>query len=151
MTYTPIPPSATQTDRADINAFLGAILAAFIAANPTVVRKQWSDVPASLTGEGPFVYLGNITEAITHDSGIRRTVFTGTLNYVDVLVDSQQTNARMNAFADFIRDWLTANARILPPGILEQTSATEGEMAQGAVRMAELVVEWTWTVQEGRN
>ena len=152
MTYTPVVPTLSQTNRQDINDFLGAFLVAFMAAHPTVVRKQWSELPASLTGEGPFVYLGDITEDLLHDSGTRQTVFSGTLGYVDVLADPQETNTRMNTFADFMRDWFSANVHVNSSGRdeLHQTQTTEGSIGQGPIAYAAILIHWKWTVLEGR-
>ena len=58
MTFSPVIPTTWDPTRQNINDFMTAIIAGFMAAVPGVVRKQWSELPASLTGEGPFVYLG---------------------------------------------------------------------------------------------
>ena len=151
MTITAVAPTQTQTDRQDLNDLLAAIVNAFTSAHPSVVRKYWSEVPASLTGEGPLVYQGEISETIEHDSGTRRTLFRGTIGYVDVLADPQETNARINAWADFMRDWFTANVRTLVRGVLAQTGFTEGELSQGALQFANPTLAFTFTVQEGRD
>ena len=79
MPYTIVTPANLSPSRQALNDAIAAIIGAFIAANPTVVRKYWSEVPASLTGEGPFVYQGPINEQITHDQGTRSTLFTGSM------------------------------------------------------------------------
>ena len=161
MVYTVVTPSVANASRQALNDIISAIFAAFISANPTVVRKYWSEVPQSLTGEGPFVYQGQINEAITHDQGTRQTVYTGSIGYVDVLVDPQETNTRENTFADYMREVFTANARISVgatgtgsvDGILEQVALVDGptELVQGNARLTDMRLDFRFTVLEGRN
>ena len=161
MVYTVVTPAVQNASRQALNDILSAILAAFIAANPTAARKYWSEVPQSLTGEGPFVYQGAINESILHDQGTRQTVYTGSIGYVDVLADPQETNTRENTFADFMREWFTANARISVgaagtgsvDAILQQTALVDGptELVQGNARLTDMRLDFTFTVLEGRN
>lgn len=150
MSFTAVTPTDFQTDRADLNAALDILFDNFMAYVPGIVRKHWSELPASLTGEGPFVYLGDIRENISHDMQTRGTYFLGEIGYVDVLVDSQETNDRINVFADYMREWFTVNARIMPRGILQQTGLTEGELSQGVLRFANPRIQYQFWVGEGR-
>ena len=161
MTYTVVIPSSWNPSRQALNAILSAIIAGFQAAVPGVVRRYWSEVPASLTGEGPFVYQGAIHEAILHDAGTRQTVYTGSIGYVDLLTDPQETNTRENTFADYMREVFTANARISVgatgtgslDAILVQTALVDGptELTQGSLRFTDMRLDFTFTVLEGRN
>ncbi len=160
MPYTIVTPANLSPSRQALNDAIAAIIAAFIAANPTVVRKYWSEVPASLTGEGPFVYQGPINESITHDQGTRSTLFTGSIGYVDVLVDPQETNTRINAWADFMREWFTANYWVLVQtssgpyyGVLQETALIDGptELVQGNAHMTDARLEFTFNPLEGRD
>ena len=163
MTYSPIIPiTQWETYRLDLNTALLEMIAAFQAVVPNVVRKAWSEIPASLTGEGPFIYLGDINEQISHSgadqaapvaNSLRRTVFSGTVGYVDVAADNQEANDRANTFADYMRELFTANARILGPGILVQTDLQDGSpISQGQLTgFMHLVVVWQYVVLDGRN
>ena len=165
MVFPVVTPANLSPARQALNDALSAIIAAFITANPTVVRKYWSEVPQSLTGEGPFVYQGPINETISHDAGTRSTLFEGHIGYVDTLADPQETNTRVNTFADFMREWFTANYVILVSttvsgvptpyyGILEQTAFVDGptELVQGApVRLTDARVEFRFNPLEGRD
>ena len=165
MVFPVVTPVNLSPSRQALNDALSAIIAAFITANPTVVRKYWSEVPQSLTGEGPFVYQGPINETISHDAGTRSTLFEGHIGYVDILADPQETNTRVNTFADFMREWFTANYVVLVSttvsgvptpyyGILEQTAFVDGptELVQGApVRLTDARVEFRFNPLEGRD
>ena len=80
-------------------------------------------------------------------------MFSGSIGYVDVIADPQETNTRCNAFADYMREVFTANARIFTTGIFQQTGLRDGtELTQGNARMTDLLVDWTFVViLEGRN
>ncbi len=153
MTYPVVIPSTWDPTRQKINDFLSQIIAGFQAAVPNVIRKQWSEIPATYAGENPLVYLGDITEAITHDMGLRRTVFTGVLGYVDRSPDNAEANTRANSFADYMREVFTANARIYSTGIFEETGLSEAPVPPDGPPRAfmHLVLTFTFTLQEGRN
>lgn len=153
MTYNPVvPTSRWETDRQDTNDFLSEMIEAFRSTVPGVVRKVWTEVPESSTGEVPLVYLGEITETITHDSGLRGTVYSGVIGYVDVSPSNEQANTRANTFADYMRELFTANARIKPPGILAQTGLREGTWEQGPLRgFMHLLLDWQYVTQQGRS
>ncbi|MDD5305528.1 MAG: hypothetical protein PHS14_20700 [Elusimicrobia bacterium] len=159
--YTVNIPPVWNPSRQALNDILSAILAAFMANTPGVIRKYWSELPQSLTGEGPFVYQGPINETIVHDQGTRATTYNGYLGYVDVLADPQETNTRCNAFADYMREMFTFNARISvgstgtgsTDAVLRETRLVDGptELVQGNARLTDVRLEFEFNVLEGRN
>ena len=152
MTFTPILPTSYQSDRQDLNEAIGVLIDAFIAQQSfTIGRVFISELPASLTGEGPMIVLGDITETIKHDISLRTTVFTGTIWYVDWLTDPSETNNRVSIFADHMRDLFTANPTITGRGLLEQVGFQEGELQQGQLVFTAPQLLFAYTVQEGRN
>lgn len=154
-THTPAPalPAAWQTWRQDVHDGILAMVNLFVATYPNYVRAVYHNRPTSVTGEGPFVYIGRIREFIVHDSGTRQTRFEGEIGYVDVLVEPRETDDRVNTFADFFRDLFTANARIFPFGILEETGFDDSpEVRQGtSIYLTDVQVSWHFTVLEGRD
>lgn len=162
MTYTPVIPIANwETDRQDLNDALNAMIAAFQAVVPNVIRKQFSEIPASYTGELPLIYLGDITETIDHTGkqwgstpfgGLRGTLFSGTIHYVDSSPDNDEANTRSNTFADYMRELFTANARILTNGILQQTGLSEAPANQGPLTgFMHLVLDFEYAIDQGRS
>lgn len=148
----PIIPTTWDPLRQNVNDFLDAIIAAFQTAVPGVVRKRWTEIPSSYTGETPLVYLGAITEQELFDMGLRTTTFVGEIGYVDLSPDNEEANTRANAFADYFRETFTVNARILPPGIFQQTGLREAPATQGPLQgYMHLVLDYTYRVQEGRS
>ena len=153
MPYTVVVPTTRwETNRQDLNDALDDIIAAFQAQVPNVIRKFFSEVPETYTGELPLVYLGALTETIIHDAGLRQTKWSGEIGYVDTSPDNREANTRSNTFADYMREMFTANARVIPPGILQQTGLDEERAEQGALRgFMHTVLRFTYVVQEGRN
>ena len=160
MTFTPIIPTQWLPLRQNVNDFLNAIVAAFQAQYPDVIRKQWSEYPPSYSGEVPLIFLGDINETILFSgsagsqvaSGLRQAVLAGTVEYVDVSPDNQEANTRANSFADYMREVFTANARIYSTGIFQETGLREAAIDGGAGQSyMHLLVDYTFTIQEGRN
>lgn len=161
MTYTPIIPTQWNPIRQNINDFLESIVAAFQVQYPAVVRKYWSEVPATYSGEVPLIYLGDIIETILFTgstgwsasidgAGLRHAAFAGAVHYVDVAPDNQEANARANSFADYFREVFSANARILPPGIFQPTGLSEGPAFDGPGQSyMHLVSNYTYTALTG--
>lgn len=163
MTITAVIPTTFQRDRQDVHDLLNAIAAGWIAycrANFTgtaagIVRASWHTLPESLDGEGPFVYISEITERIVHDYGTRTTTFEGGLGYVDVLSDPEETDTRINAFSDYMRDVFTYNARTIESdtgrsGMFEETEAMdENPLREGPYPYGHFMIRWRYVVQGG--
>ena len=152
MSFTPIIPSSYQEDRVELIAAVQALIDAFIVSQSySIGRIFWSELPASLTGEGPMIVLGDINEAIKHDISLRTTVFTGTIIWVDWLTDPDEASARAAVFADHMRDLFTANPTITGRGLLEQVGYQEAELRQCQLTFNAPQLLFTYTVHEGRN
>lgn len=150
--FTVVVPSSYTTDRQDLNDALGAIIDAYIASNSyAIVKKFWSEMPATLTGDGAMVVLGDITEVVTHDISLRTTIYTGSVYFIDWLTEPEVYNARVNTFADQMRDLFTANPTITGRGLLQQVGFQEGELRQGTATFGAPQLLFSYTVQEGRN
>jgi|GEM_PF-2684173 len=153
MPYSPVVPiTKWETNRQDLNDALTAMIAAFQAVVPNVIRVQYSEIPASMTGEVPLVYLDAITETILHDKGLRGTTYSGSIGYIDTSPDNEEANTRANIFADYMRELFTANARVLTNGILQQTRLAEAPASQGPLTgFMHLVLDFEYVVQQGRD
>ena len=163
MTIIAVLPSVYQRDRQDVHELVIAIADAWIAycrANMTgtaagIVRARWHTLPQDLSGDGPFVYVSDIAEHITHDMQTRTTVFEGGLGYVDVLAEPEETDDRINAFSDFMRDIFTANVRTIEAqtsrsGMFEQYEASDvPPIHEGAYPFAHFLLRWRYVVQGG--
>lgn len=154
MVFTPIEPTDTQTDRQDLCDALAAMVDAFIVANTWQVgRKFLSELPDSFLGEGPLIVIGAITERVTHDIQTRTTVFSGSLFFFDSFTSHEEYRVRVNTFADMMRDWFTANVRLVNPaaGELRQVGFMEDERTQGRFTFGAPHVDFEYEIQEGRS
>lgn len=142
-------PSSYNTDREDLYEGVEALLDAFIASESYDVGRTYRSALETLTGEVPVVVLGDVTETIVHDIQTRRTVFGCTMWYIDWMTSREEYIARVNRWADRIRDLFTYNARLLETGELVQTAFTPGELAQGRVTLGAPSITFEWRVQEG--
>ena len=161
MTIIATIPSTFQSDREDVHSLVIAIADAWIAYCQTngiaqgIVRERWHTLPESLTGDGPFVYVSEITEQITHDMNTRETIFEGGLGYVDIRSDPEETDARVNAFADYMRDVFTANVQTIQlatgrSGVFEEVRAANvPPLHESQVYLEHFMVNWEYTVSGG--
>lgn len=153
MPYTPVlPPTYTpQTDRQDLHDALETLVEAYIVQAGYLLGRQWqSSLPDSFTGEGPLIVLGDIIETIRHDSQLRQTIFSGSLYYVDFITDRSETGARVDAWADYMRDLFTYNRSLVNPNhVLVQVGFSEAEFSQGSLVFAAPSIQWEYRVQQG--
>ena len=151
MPFTVVIPTLFQTNRADLQDAIQAMVSSFQTAHPGIVNQMWQARPAG-PGEFPLVYIGKIDETVTHDAGLRVTTFTGSIVYVDTLAFAPETNDRSNVFLDYMRDLFSANAQVFSTGILEETGVTEAELPWGpSVETTGTALLWRFVIQEGRD
>lgn len=120
----------TTTGRQDVVDGLVAVLEAFQAANPTLLRKVYSRRPGSFDGEKPVAFVGNRDELILHTSGTRQRTFAPTVVIVDVFGDNEQSAGRMDALVDGLVDTFTANPHAIDGAVLSQTAVLDIEIEQ---------------------
>lgn len=142
-------PGTYNTDRETLYAGIEALVEAFIASESYAVGRAYRAALETLTGEVPVVVLGDVTETIVHDVQTRRTVFGGTMWYIDWMTSREEYVARVNRWADRIRDLFTYNARLMETGELVQTRFTPGELTQGRVTLGAPSITFEWRVQGG--
>jgi hypothetical protein len=157
-TGTAVIPTTFQTDRQDIHALVIAIADGWITYCQTnaiaegIVRARWHVLPETLDGEGPFVYLSEITERITHDMQTRTTVFEGGVGYVDTYGDPEEVDDRINAFSDYMRDVFTYNAQTMDSGhgVFEEYEAADANpLHEGPYPYPHFMIRWRYVVQGG--
>lgn len=158
MTPTPVLPSQWQTDAQDVHNAILDILTTFTAAYPGYIRQVRHALPQSITAEGPFLYLGRIREALAYSGGdstigygLVQTRFEGEIGYVDVLVDPEETDARILVVRDALRQLFVVNARVLPAGIFQMTTMDDGPELQAGtnVRLTNVLFGWQFVILRG--
>lgn len=149
---TPVIPSSYQTNRQDLCDALEALIDAFIVSeNYEIGRVFLMDMPDTFTAEGPTIAIGEITESVVHDMQTRTTTFSGSLFWLDVFPSHEEYRARVNTWADHMRDLFTENPSIVnaASGVLEQVAFMEDERQQGAFTIAAPHVDFVFRIQEG--
>lgn len=121
------PGRVTTTKRQDTVAGLVSVLTAFKVANPTLLRAVYTARPGAFP-ETPCAYIGDRDETIDHTAGIRRRTFAPTIVVVDVLVDNEQTEDRMDILIDALVDAFTAAPFVVEATSLQQTGVTDGQV-----------------------
>lgn len=148
-----VPTSLWTPTRQRLNDTLSAMVTAFQGVVVGVIRQQWSDLPPDYNGEVPLVYLGDITETTTFSAGLRQTIYTGFVGYVDNAPDNQEANTRANTFVDYMRELFTANIHaVSDQGVLAPAGIREVPAAQGALRaFMHLNQDFVLQMYEGRD
>lgn len=148
-----VPTTLWTPTRQTLNDVLGQMVAAFQAVVPDVIRKQWSEIPASYTGEVPLIYLGDVVEAYSFSAGLRQTIYTGFIGYVDVSPDNPEANTRANTFVDYMRELFTANIHaVSDQGVLAPAGIREVPASQGPLHgFMHLNQDYILTMYEGRD
>jgi hypothetical protein len=124
------------TFRQDVQAGIMTTLGAFKTANPTLLRKVWPVRPGSFTlGDLPCAVVGNLTESIATENGIRqRRMESFTVEIVDRVPDNAEALVRMNLLVDAMLDYITAGYHMAsgtsivePIGVQDGDSGALGE------------------------
>lgn len=118
------------TFRQNVQDGIVTTLAAFRAANPTLLRKIWQVDPGSYTlGDLPAAVVDNLTEQIATANGIRQRQIVGfTVKLIDRTPDNAEAALRMNLLIDAILDYLTAAFHMASAtSIVEPIGVTDGD------------------------
>ncbi len=112
----------TTTARASIAAGVTTMMAAFIATNPTLIRRHFSERPTTFATDLPCSFLSARPETISHTSGTRERVFSPS---VSVVWDGRTTLADMDATVDLLVDHFTAYPHIVTGTIWDRMTVED--------------------------
>ena len=115
------------TWRVDLRAALVGILEDQSAATPTLLRKVYTNRPASF-GETPCAYVGNMNERIEHDAGTRRRTSVPQIVLVDTYRDNIQTGDLLDQLVDYLVDRFDDNVTRIGNTIIELVSVTDTDV-----------------------
>lgn len=100
--------STPTTFRVDLIVGMLAMLDAFIATNPTLLRRRFKVKPASFATEFPCAYIDLRPESISHANGVRDRVISPSVVIVDKLTENGETMDRFDVLVDALVDHFTA-------------------------------------------
>lgn len=95
-----------MTARVEVVAGLLALLDAFIAANPTLLRRRFKSRPPSLVTDLPCAYIDLRPETVGYMNSMRDRVMSPSVVFVDQLTDNGETMARFDQLVDTFTDFL---------------------------------------------
>src|SRR5438105_1946886 len=102
-----------STNRADLVAGIGTMMAAFIAAHPTLLKRHFPRRPKTVLTDWPCSYLDAIPASIHYDSALREENYLPEIVFVDAETDATETGGRLNVLVDAFTDFLDGYAHIV--------------------------------------
>lgn len=98
--------------RVDLITAILAMLDAFIAANPTLLRRRFKVRPPTLVTDLPCAYIDLRPEDVHYDNGVRDRTLRPSIVFVDQLTDNGETMDRFDVLIDTFTDHLDSYAHL---------------------------------------
>lgn len=115
----------TSTNRADLVDGITTMMAAFIAAHPTLLRRHFDARPKSVVTDWPCSYLDTLGMTVHYDAGLRETIFNPEIVFVDRETDAVETSNRIDALIDSMTDHLDSYPHLVAGSVWSEASWTE--------------------------
>ena len=115
----------TTTFRQDLTAGLVTVLDAFIAANPTLLRRSERARPPSIVGDLPVAYVDARPETITHSVQIRTRTMRPSVVVVSPMADNEETVVRHDVLVDKLVDWFTDYPHLIAGTVWEDMTVSD--------------------------
>ena len=94
-----------------------SMLDAFIAANPTLLRRRFKVRPPSLVTDLPCAYIDLRPETISWSNGVRDRTLSPSIVFVDQLTDNGETMDRFDTLIDAFTDHLDSYPHLFLTGL----------------------------------
>lgn len=98
--------------RTDLITATLAMLDAFIAANPTLLRRRFKVRPPSLVTDLPCAYIDLRPEQVHYYNGVRDRILSPSIVFVDQLADNSETMTRFDSLIDAFTDHLDSYSHL---------------------------------------
>lgn len=98
----------STTFRSDLVAGIGTMMNAYIAANPTLLRRHFRYRPPSTVTDLPFSYLDLRPETIGFDNSIRERVVTADVVVLDQWTEAGEAMDRLDDLADSLISFISS-------------------------------------------
>ena len=94
------------TFRADLVAGIGTMMTAYIAANPTLLRRHYRFRPPSTATDTPYSYVDLRPETVHFDSSIRDRTLTADIVVLDRWTEGGENMDRLDVLADSLLSFI---------------------------------------------
>lgn len=99
-------------NRANLVAGFTSMMAAYQAANPTLLKRHFRSRPTTLLTDWPCSYLDLRPATVGYMNGLRDTIYSPSIVYVDRPTENGETTDRTDAFVDSFTDFLDGYSHI---------------------------------------
>jgi len=141
----------TTTFRADVVAGMTTMMQAFIAANPTLVRRHFRVLPESFTTDIPCSYLDLRPEQISHDSGLRQRLMSPSIVVIFDAADNGEVIDAMDTTTDLLVDWFTSYPHIVSGTVWDAMTVADESVPNNLGMVAVRFTFGNISILEGRT
>lgn len=136
----------TTTFRSDITTGVRTMMDAFIASNPTALRRHEDAKPTTFALDTPLSYLSTVPETITHTQGTRERLASPS---VTVVAEA----AVLSTLVDLLIDHFTAYPHIVTGTIWDRMTVEDDreEIGDGASLPSVRFTFSNLSIREGRQ
>ena len=121
----------TTTVRADLVAGITTMMNAYIAANPTLLKKHLRSRPPSLNQDAPFSFCDLRPEQVHYANGLRDRILQPSVVIVDRLTDNGETMDRFDVLVDSLMDHFQAYPHIITGSIWSNMTVADEPQQEG--------------------
>jgi len=126
------------------------MMAAYIAANPTLLLRHHRSLPAQFQ-DLPATYHDIVGETVHHSQGIRDRVMSSAIVLVTRLTDNTETTDLHSVLVDSLLDWFTATPHIILGTSWSDMTLTTEAAGEDNQFVATRFTLPDYTVKEGRT
>ena len=138
------------TFRADVVAGMTTMMTDFISAHPTVIRRHFRMMPASVVTDLPCSYLDLRPESINHVDGLRYRVMSPSVVVVFDNGENGETIDEMDPAVDLLVDHFTSYPHIVAGTIWDAMTVSEESLANNPGMVALRFTFSNLSIREGR-
>jgi hypothetical protein len=140
----------TSTFRVDLVAGVTTMMTAYIAANPTLLRRHYRSIPAQFQ-DLPCSYLDVRPETVSHANGLRDRVTSPSVVVVTRLTDNGETTDIHDVLVDSLLDWFTSYPHIVTGTVWSDMTVADEAIGDDSQFVATRFSFGNISIAEGRT
>ena len=143
-------PTTPTTARQDFVAGVATMMDAYIAANPTLLKRHHTIIPAQFQ-DLPATYHDIVSERVHHGQGLRDRVMSSAIVLVTRLTDNTETDNVHSVLVDSLLDWFTDHPHIVAGTAWSDMQVNQEVAGVDNQFLATRFILPDYTVKEGRT